>query len=592
MTKSIILSSLNHQTELIENYYRAIEVFGNNDAELVIDIEGIGKTEEIDEFTITTSNLTNIKFAENNCFLIKTLNLYCERGANLHIDSDKISIQHLNIYGNGKLNLNQCKVQKLSITQELSKDEQMMQSLTKSVAMNCDAEYPLQIQKLITYNSNLLIDLKNAFPNLNEIALYISWFANGVNVENVQLKPGIENYPNEEYASADWSVGNYDRNSAHRISRDKNGYRFGGTIDNQLLSEFINTVNQSGIKVVLCPIVRIDDMQMSWSGDMNGNATNVKDFYYSQYKPFILHYAELLKSKTNCVLSIGSELKGLTSIKSEDNTFPFIDCLIDLAAEVKLVTEGNVSVTYFANYYEYFSVDGCLRPMDKLWADKNINYVGINGHFPLTDIEDSEITVNDIQTGWQANEGIEYYRNYDGSTVEIKQDEPWNQWKNIQYWQSNLHNNWDNVTSTIYPTEWMPNMKPILLKFSCASVDKASNEPCIFTTGPDGLFSRHSNKCPDFAIQSKALRATLENFEDSEQIYVVIGDWNVRGKGWHDLKDIEQKYLYTDYESWPYSHDITNKLCNSELSVYGNVNYDLLEIHGNIDLHLEHIESL
>ena len=85
----------------------------------------------------------------------------------------------------------------------------------------------------------------------------------------------------------------------------------------------------------------VDDVSKSWRGSITGDAEDVSNFYKKQYKPFIMHYAGLLKDVID-MFYIGSELQGLTSIKGDGREFPFIDCLVDLASSVRSEVGGNI----------------------------------------------------------------------------------------------------------------------------------------------------------------------------------------------------------------------------------------------------------
>ena len=90
-----------------------------------------------------------------------------------------------------------------------------------------------------------------------------------------------------------------------------------------------------------------------------------------------MHYAGLLKDVID-MFYIGSELQGLTSIKGDGREFPFIDCLVDLASSVRSEVGGNILISYAANWTEYHSCRGGYRPLDALWSNQNINFVGLD----------------------------------------------------------------------------------------------------------------------------------------------------------------------------------------------------------------------
>src|SRR5262245_54147696 len=104
----------------------------------------------------------------------------------------------------------------------------------------------------------------------------------------------------------------------------------------------------------------------------------------------VLHYAELAVQAGGVdVLLIGSELRGLTRVRSAPGVYPAVNQLVGLAAQVKAIVGPATKVTYGADWTEY----GChvvdpaaneLRfPLDPLWASPSIDAIGIDYYAPL-----------------------------------------------------------------------------------------------------------------------------------------------------------------------------------------------------------------
>lgn len=222
-----------------------------------------------------------------------------------------------------------------------------------------------------------------------------------------------------------------------------------------------------------------------------------------------------MKDKVDAFL-IGSELKGITSIATSDKKFLFVEKLMELASEVRAILSPKVKISYAADWSEYHTADGCLRPLDALWASKDIDFVGIDAYFPLTHSEKSNIPFQDIKDGWKSGEGIDFY--FNGSTkVPFKPDEKWNHWKDLAYWWYSEHWAWDDVNKVSIKTAWQPKMNPIwFTEFGFPSIDKAPNKPNVFfdPKAIDGGVPTFSNGKADFAIQRRALHATLDYWKD------------------------------------------------------------------------------
>ena len=95
------------------------------------------------------------------------------------------------------------------------------------------------------------------------------------------------------------------------------------------------------------------------------------------YRRFILHYAHLAAAAGGVdAFVIGSELRGLTTVRDSASTYPFVAALADLAADVKAVLGSGTKVTYAADWSEYFGhqpADGSgdvYFHLDPLWSSR------------------------------------------------------------------------------------------------------------------------------------------------------------------------------------------------------------------------------
>ena len=114
------------------------------------------------------------------------------------------------------------------------------------------------------------------------------------------------------------------------------------------------------------------------------------------FRRMILHYAKL------CTLAggvdafiIGSELRGLTTLRAAGNQFPFVAALKSLAAEVKSILPS-AQVSYDADWTEYSGhqpADGTgdvFFHLDPLWSSPQVDFIGINNYMPLADWRDGD----------------------------------------------------------------------------------------------------------------------------------------------------------------------------------------------------------
>lgn len=69
----------------------------------------------------------------------------------------------------------------------------------------------------------------------------------------------------------------------------------------------------------------------------------------------VLHYAALVAQAGGVdAFLIGSELRGLTSLRDHNDAFPFVEELVRLAADVRAVVGSATKLTYGADWSEYF----------------------------------------------------------------------------------------------------------------------------------------------------------------------------------------------------------------------------------------------
>ncbi|WP_341759036.1 glycoside hydrolase TIM-barrel-like domain-containing protein [Candidatus Tisiphia endosymbiont of Ptychoptera albimana] len=68
--------------------------------------------------------------------------------------------------------------------------------------------------------------------------------------------------------------------------------------------------------------------------------------------------------------------------------------------------------------------------LDPLWTSPNIDFIGIDTYFPLTeDLPQRQITENLIKDGWQSGEGWQYYYDHTRSRRHYFSDGKY-AWKN------------------------------------------------------------------------------------------------------------------------------------------------------------------
>lgn len=290
-------------------------------------------------------------------------------------------------------------------------------------------------------------ELKDVCPDLERVALVVTWFGTDLRANHFRILPGVEK-ESRNGESEPWMVAGYTRADAHLISRIAGRPAYGGTPNDKSVVDAIRDLRDRGLQVYLHPFIMMDvpagnelpdpyggeDGQAvyPWRGritchpapgrlgspDGSGDARDQISAFAGQatagdfvvdgtrvtyggddegYRRMILHYA-LLAAAAGGVdgLIIGSELRGLTMVRDGDGDFPFVDKLVTLADEVRAITGSGTKLTYAADWTEYAGYrpnDGsgdAYFNLDKLWASDAIDAVGIDNYMPLMDFRDED----------------------------------------------------------------------------------------------------------------------------------------------------------------------------------------------------------
>ncbi len=399
-----------------------------------------------------------------------------------------------------------------------------------------------------------LNQLKNDCPNIKWSAPVASWYANSMDIKNCTIKPGVEYQDNVITTPDLWRVAGFERKNAYLLSKDKNlRPNYGGTTADISLIRYIELLKSKNLKVMFYPMFLIDLPNKPWRGRLTGNACDIKDFFNRQYgyKNFILHYANLVKGKVDAFI-IGSELIGLTKICDKNHNFLAVEQLIELASAVKNILGPNVVVTYAADWSEYHHTEGGWYNLDALWASKDIDVIGIDAYFPLTNFKTEKYDKQSIIDGWASGEGYDYYLQ-DNKKHALN---PAYAWKNINYWWSNEHYNPNNQKSA-----WKPKSKKIwFTELGFPSVDCATNQPNVFydPKSRESALPKNSKGYVDFLAQEIALEASLSYWEKYPEIVenIFIWCWDARPYPfWPNFLNI-----WADGNCWSRGHWINGKI--------------------------------
>lgn len=403
-----------------------------------------------------------------------------------------------------------------------------------------------------------LNQLQAQCPNVSAASLVVAWFGDDLRCGQCQLRPGVDS-PAKSTSPGTWSAGGISRAAAHQVSLVAGAPAFGGTPSDSSVVRAIQDMKARGFKVTFYPFILMDvpagnalpdpyggaaQWAYPWRGRMTASkapgvagspdktaalttelasfvgtatasnfATSGTAVTYSgpaewSFRRMILHYAKLCAAAGGVdTFLIGSELVGLTTLRSSAGAYPFVAALQTLAADVKAILPS-AKISYAADWSEYFGhhpTDGSndvYFHLDPLWASSSIDFIGVDNYLPLADWRDGTAHL-DFQAGTrtiydqnylQANiAGGEFYEWYYASqTARDNQvrspitdgayGKPWiYRAKDFKSWWLNPHYNRPGGVESLTATSWVAQSKPFrFTELGCPAVDKGLNQPNVF----------------------------------------------------------------------------------------------------------------
>lgn len=411
--------------------------------------------------------------------------------------------------------------------------------------------------------ANMMVALDQmlqTFPNLEWVGVAVNWFGSSLDIGNCKISPRVEFKDNVAITPDTWSVAGLTRATATLVGKDSGVARYGGTPDDGSIIRLLNALRDRGLKIFFYPMMLMDMPGKPWRGRLTGSSADVTGFFTDPggYNEFILHYANLVDGKVDA-FAIGTEMRDLTKITSSSGVFPAVSQFVSLAASVRAILGSSVKLTYAADWSEYHHTDGGWYNLDPLWASPNIDIVGIDAYFPLTNAVQTNYDVDAIRQGWHSGEGYDWYYTNEARTVQAPLS-PTYAWKNIAWWWSNPHVNPNGST-----TAWVPESKPIWFsEYGFASVDGCANEPNVFidATSSESAFPRFSRGRVDFMAQRAAIAATEAEWAGSLMVQrKFLWTWDARPYPyWPDLRSV-----WADGVNWATGHWVQGKLGSSHV---------------------------
>lgn len=405
-----------------------------------------------------------------------------------------------------------------------------------------------------------LDNMKQELPNVEWVAPVIGWFTHSLDVKDATVMPKVE-HKDISISPDEWSVAGKTRANASTITRDASGrVNYGGTINDLSVIRFLDEVRGRGYKVMFYPMLFVDTPGKPWRGHIDGHVDDVHNFFNRPdgYNNFILHYARLIKGRVDAFI-IGSELKKITSITDGEGYFPSVDELVSLASQVREILGPDVKISYAADWSEYHHTDGGWYHLDPLWASDDIDFIGIDAYFPLTEDISYSPSIEEIKNRWESGEGYDYYYNWE-RTEKYDLDAPY-AWKNIEWFLHNEHFNPDGVK-----TPWTPFSKKIwFTEYGFPSVDGSANQPNVFYNPDayDGGVPRMSSGSTNFTEQKNAIIATEEYWADKTHLVENKMLWTYDARPFPDFPN--RLDVWADGHLWEKGHWVNGKFMFTSL---------------------------
>jgi hypothetical protein len=540
-----------------------------------------------------------------------------------------------------------------------------------------------------------LDQLEELLPNVRNVALVVGWFGTDLRIGECELRPGVETAAKTTEPLA-WSVAGVARDTAYVVSQSGGRPAYGGTPADASVVAAIKDLAVRGFAVTFYPFIAMDvpagnglpnpyggtgQPPYPWRGRITCHPAPLEDGTVDQtgvcasqvaafigttapsdfaldgeavsysgpaewsFRRFILHYAHLCEAAGGVdAFILGSELVGATTLRSGASTFPFVDALVDLTADVKDVLSPGTKLTYGANWTEhpaFVPADGSgdvYFHLDPLWASEHIDAVGIDVYWPLSDWRDGEdhldfapgrttYDLDYLRGNVRGGEAFAFYYPASGATGNEASAErlaqtrlpisdgaygkPWvYRPKAILEWWQNQHFNRSGGVEQGAPTAWVPQSKPIwFTELGCPAVDKGSNQPNVFIDPKSSesfapFFSRATR---DDFMQRRYIQALTSFFDPDDPDYVA-GSNPVSAAYGGAMVDVDRLYVYTwdarpypafplalsvwaDGSNWELGHWLTGRVGGGDvarvvaqiLEDYGFTRYDVSGLAGTLD---------
>lgn len=438
-----------------------------------------------------------------------------------------------------------------------------------------------------------LDELQALCPNLERVALVVAWFGSDLRAGECLIQPKVDRTDKQTHG-AQWSVAGLTRATAPAVSLHEDRPAFGGTPSDASVLRAIEDLHARGLDVMFYPFVMMDipaenalenpytgesgQPVYPWRGqitcnpapgregspDGTGEATSQVAALFGTSAPehfsasgeavsysgptewslrrMVLHYAKLCQCAGGVEsFLIGSEYEALTRVRSASGVYPAVSQLVSLAEDVKEMLP-DTKLSYAANWTELGAhvLDGEANevrfPLDPLWANEHIDFVGVDYYAPLADWREGSAHLDAsnaasiydaayLRGNLRGGEAYDFYyadpaaRQAQARTAiaDGAYNKPWMfRAKDLWNWWREPHVERADGEQLGGPTAWIPESKPIrFTEAGCPAVDKGANQPNVFpdAKSSSGGYPYFSQRRRDDLIQRRYLEAVCSQFD-------------------------------------------------------------------------------
>lgn len=354
------------------------------------------------------------------------------------------------------------------------------------------------------------------------------------------------------------------------------------------------------------------------------DAGTVNEF---KYRRMILHYAKLCQQAGGVdIFYIGTEMVRMMQTRSAAGTFPAVDAMITLAADVRTILGSGTKIAYAADWSEWNGYDpgdgtgDFYHHLDPLYADSNIDLIAIDNYMPLSDWRDglshtdrdtydNIYDLNYLKGNISSGELYDwFYASESDRQNQVRTDitdgtysKPWVfRRKDLKNWWENNHYNRPGGVEDASATSWVPESKPIIFsELGCPAIDKGSNQPNVFVDpkSSESAFPYFSSGGRDDIIQRKFIEAHFDYWADSannpmssqysgtmvDTTRIILWTWDARPFPYFP----SLQSTWTDYGNWALGHWITGRFgvisledLVSRIMDLIDVTYDVSQLRG------------